>query len=266
MSTLTRIIHPDPKTAAPRAGRCVRRTRTALAAALFCLTLCTPPCATGAERGSAYWQKHGGGYVVYSAHTPLRSVALTFDDGPDPRYTLPILQLLSRYRARATFFVIGTAVRAHPWLVREIHLAGHEIGNHTEHHRRQGPLDAAEILACDEDIAGLTGQAPTLLRPPGGNINHHILRLARQTRHKLIMWTWDVDAHDWAQPGAARIARTIIGHIHPGDIVIFHDGGGRRAQTVAALEMVLARLANERYRLETVSELLREEFQHKVRQ
>ena len=208
-------------------------------------------------QGSLYWEKKGGGNIVFSVHTNKRWVALTFDDGPSPVYTPAILQILAEFHARATFFVIGDIVQKYPGLVQDIQRQGHEIGNHTEHHLQTNQVTEDDILACDQEIKQVTGTLPHLLRPPGGRMNDSILQLAKSTRHVLVMWTWDVDAKDWSQPGVQKIVHRVVDHIDPGDIVIFHDGGGKRTQTVAALRIILKQLTQENYRFETVSQMLR---------
>lgn len=220
--------------------------------------------ATASVKGRIYWETHGEGRVIYHVPVADRAVALTFDDGPEENYTPDILRILAQYRAHATFFVIGGHVRAHPDLLRQIHLLGHEIGNHTLSHERAKPVTRQEIDACDALIRRVTGLPPLYLRPPGGHMNERILELAKTSHHIVVMWS--VDARDWARPGTGHIVRSVVDKVHPGDIVIFHDGGGKRAQTVTALATILARLSAGGYRFLTMTELLSEQLHHKIRQ
>lgn len=182
----------------------------------------------------------GPGGVVY----------LTFDDGPTPAYTAPILALLARYRARATFFVIGRNAAAHPELVRQEHAAGHGVGNHTWNHRRLNGLEdgrlEAEVDATSAVIGRATGTPVRCLRPPYATVDAASADRARARGLRLVLW--DVDSNDWRRPGVAAIAGRVLGRVRSGDVVLLHDGGGDRTQTVAALEQVLASLSARGFR------------------
>jgi peptidoglycan/xylan/chitin deacetylase (PgdA/CDA1 family) len=182
----------------------------------------------------------GPGGVVY----------LTFDDGPTPAYTPPILALLARYQARATFFVIGRNAAAHPELVRQEHAAGHGVGNHTWNHKRLTDLGGgrleAEVDATSAVIGRATGTPVRCLRPPYATVDAAGAARARARGLRLVLW--DVDSNDWRRPGAAAIAGRVLGQVGSGDVVLLHDGGGNRTQTVAALEQVLASLSARGFR------------------
>jgi peptidoglycan-N-acetylglucosamine deacetylase len=182
----------------------------------------------------------GPGGVVY----------LTFDDGPTPAYTPPILALLARYQALATFFVIGRNAAAHPELVRQEHAAGHGIGNHTWSHRRMTDLGGgrleAEVDATSAAIGRATGTPVRCLRPPYATVDAASAGRARARGLRLVLW--DVDSNDWRRPGVAAIAGRVLGRVRSGDVVLLHDGGGDRTQTVAALEQVLASLSARGFR------------------
>jgi peptidoglycan/xylan/chitin deacetylase (PgdA/CDA1 family) len=177
-------------------------------------------------------------------------VYLTFDDGPTPAYTPPILALLARYQARATFFVIGRNAAAHPELVRQEHAAGHGVGNHTWNHRRLTDLGGgrleAEVDATSAVIGRATGTPVRCLRPPYATVDAAGAARARARGLRLVLW--DVDSNDWRRPGAAAIAGRVLGQVGSGDVVLLHDGGGNRTQTVAALEQVLASLSARGFR------------------
>ncbi|HEY3001306.1 MAG TPA: polysaccharide deacetylase family protein [Kribbellaceae bacterium] len=167
-------------------------------------------------------------------------VYLTFDDGPDPRWTPQVLDLLQRYDASATFFMLGDEVDAHPGLVRQVRDAGHAIGNHSVDHKDLTKVSAARLRA---EIAG--GPASRCFRPPYGATNARVRAAIRAAGLRQVLW--DVDPDDWQRPGAPVIASRILTHVHNGDVVLMHDGGGDRSQSVAALARVLDTLSARGY-------------------
>jgi peptidoglycan/xylan/chitin deacetylase (PgdA/CDA1 family) len=181
---------------------------------------------------------------------PAGVVYLTFDDGPTPAHTPPILALLARYQARATFFVVGRNAAAYPELVRQEYAAGHGVGNHTWSHRRLTDLGGgrleAEVDATSAVIGRATGAPVRCLRPPYATVDAASTDRARARGLRLVLW--DVDSNDWRLPGAAAIAGRVLGRVRAGDVVLLHDGGGNRTQTVAALEQVLASLSARGFR------------------
>ena len=185
-----------------------------------------------------------------TAARPAGVVYLTFDDGPTPTWTPRVLDLLARYRARATFFVVGRSAATWPGLVRRAYVAGHGVGNHTWSHRRltglRGAALSAEVDATSAVIGRATGSRPRCLRPPYGTVDAASAYLARALGLRLMMW--DVDPYDWRRPGAGVIAGRVLSRVRSGDVVLLHDGGGDRSQTVAALQQVLASLSARGYR------------------
>jgi peptidoglycan/xylan/chitin deacetylase (PgdA/CDA1 family) len=177
-------------------------------------------------------------------------VHLTFDDGPTPAWTPRVLELLARHRAQATFFVVGRQAAAHPELVRQAWAAGHGVGNHTWTHRRLTRLGAgalqAEVGPTSAAIQRATGAPVRCLRPPHGTVDAATAAQARALGLRLVMW--DVDSNDWRRPGAGVIAGRVLGRVRAGDVVLLHDGGGDRSQTVAALQQVLASLSARGFR------------------
>lgn len=177
-------------------------------------------------------------------------VYLSFDDGPDPTWTPKILAMLARYRARATFFVLGRSVATWPWLVRREVAAGHRVGNHTWNHRRLPGLGggglAAEVGATSRVIGRASGARVRCLRPPYGVVDAASAARVRGLGLRLVLW--DVDSNDYLRPGAGVIAARVLGRVRSGDVVLFHDGGGDRSQTVAALDQVLAALSARGFR------------------
>jgi peptidoglycan-N-acetylglucosamine deacetylase len=172
-------------------------------------------------------------------------VYLTFDDGPHPVWTPRVLELLARHRARATFFVLGRSAAAHPDLVRQAFAAGHGIGNHSWSHRRLTGLTgeelAAEVSATTAAIQRSTGAPVGCLRPPYATVDAASARAVRALGLRLVLW--DIDTTDWLRPGAWAIADRVLRRVRSGDVVLLHDGGGDRSQTVAALERLLASLS-----------------------
>jgi peptidoglycan/xylan/chitin deacetylase (PgdA/CDA1 family) len=177
-------------------------------------------------------------------------VYLSFDDGPDPTWTPKILALLARYRAKATFFVLGRSVATWPWLVRREVAAGHGVGNHTWNHRRLPGLGAgglaAEVEATSRVIGRASGARVRCLRPPYGVVDAASAARVRGLGLRLVLW--DVDSNDYLRRGAGVIAARVLGRVRAGDVVLFHDGGGMRSQTVAALDQVLAALSARGFR------------------
>jgi peptidoglycan/xylan/chitin deacetylase (PgdA/CDA1 family) len=177
-------------------------------------------------------------------------VYLTFDDGPTPAWTPRVLELLARYRARATFFVLGRSAAAYPELVRQEFAAGHGVGNHTWSHRRltglTGEQLAAEVGATSAAIQRATGAPVRCLRPPYAVVDAAGADRVRELGLRLVLW--DIDTYDWRGPGAGVIAGRVLGRVRSRDVVLMHDGGGNRGQTVAALEQVLATLSVKGFR------------------
>lgn len=221
-------------------------------------TLALGPLAhvTTPVHGHQYWEKRSPGHIVYSVATTKKWVALTFDDGPNPKYTMRIMDTLNHYHAHATFFVLGHLVREHPTIIQQLAAHGQEIGNHTDQHLKMDHLTVTDVKACDQAIMKVIGKRPLFLRPPGGGLSEHLVQVAEQTKHIVIMWSWDVDSKDWSQPGVQKIVDRVIQHVKPGTIIILHDGGGKREQTVTALNEILKQLTKQGYQFVTISQLL----------
>lgn len=181
-----------------------------------------------------------------------RVVALTFDDGPDPRWTPQVLTLLARFGVHATFCVIGRQVVAYPGLVARIAAAGHRLCNHTFDHDER--LTARPVTVIEADIQAATTAirraAPQavigLFRAPGGGFTAGLDALLPGLGLRPLGWS--VDPDDWRRPGAAVIVARVLDHVRPGSIILLHDGGGERGQTVAALRQLLPALAGRGYR------------------
>jgi len=178
-----------------------------------------------------------------------KSIALTIDDGPDPVYTPEVLRLLRQYHVTATFSMIGVHVAAYPHLARAVAEAGHVIANHTWTHADLEGMSVrrvhSELARASDAIHAATGVHPGLFRAPYGAWSAAVIRQCEQM--KMVPLDWSVDPRDWAEPGVRRIVRRIMEQTRPGSIILEHDGGGNRSQTVAALRIVLPRLLDEGY-------------------
>jgi peptidoglycan/xylan/chitin deacetylase (PgdA/CDA1 family) len=194
---------------------------------------------------------------VREGGTRSREVALTFDDGPGP-YTPEVLSVLERFHVRATFFAIGRMERYFSAsTVREIQ-DGDVIGDHTENHPALSKLSAhdqrEELLEQIARIELLGGKRPVLFRPPYGSFNATTMRELKAMH--LLMVLWSVDTGDYLQPGVPVIVERALAGAHPGAIILMHDAGGTRTQTVAALPGIITGLRARGYRLVTVPQLL----------
>ncbi|MFC5662593.1 polysaccharide deacetylase family protein [Kitasatospora misakiensis] len=187
-------------------------------------------------------------------------VALTFDDGPHPRYTPQVLDVLARFDAPATFFCIGLHALAHPAVVRRIVAEGHALGNHSWSHAHLpdlGPIGLGDQLGFTADtLAHACGgtRPPRWLRPPYGGRSPELLDAVADLGLTTVLW--DVEARDWERPGAEVIAERVLSRVRPGSVVLLHDGGGDRSRTVAALPAVITGLRERGYRIAGLEELL----------
>lgn len=177
-------------------------------------------------------------------------VHLTFDDGPNGTYTPRILDLLARYDAQAVFFAIGQQVGSGGAIIDRMVADGHRLANHSWSHPSLAGLSRPafdqEIGRTQDAIEAATGTRPSCLRPPYGAMGSETRAWATAAGLEVVLW--DIDPQDWARPGADAIVRNVVDFVRPGDVVLFHDGGGNREQTVAALERILPTLADRGFR------------------
>jgi peptidoglycan/xylan/chitin deacetylase (PgdA/CDA1 family) len=186
-------------------------------------------------------------------------VALSFDDGPDPRWTPSVLATLARYHAHATFFLVGSRVDAFPGFVRAELVAGDEIADHTWSHPLLTRLSRGAVQEQIERGAAALERAgapvPTLFRPPYGKTDPTIDDAVRADHLRLVLWNVAVEHYvDHATEQAAL--HTLLRLIGPGAVILAHDGGGDRSRTIALLPLLLDQLAHRGYRFATVSTLL----------
>lgn len=172
----------------------------------------------------------------------------TFDDGPS-EYTPQILDVLARHSAHATFFMVGSGAHEHPDLVKSVRAHGHTIGNHTWSHPQLTKKDdqsvVSEIDRTDEAVGG-----STCVRPPYGATSRRVNDIIHLGGRSAVLW--DVDTRDWARPGVSAILANLRSAMHPGAVVLMHDGGGNRSQSVDALDAELSDLEAQGYRFNSL--------------
>jgi peptidoglycan-N-acetylglucosamine deacetylase len=191
--------------------------------------------------------------VYYVDDGPM-TIALTIDDGPSPIYTPQILQILDRYHVTASFSMVGENVTYYPSVAREVADAGHVIVNHTWDHADLAKLTKsqtrAEIGNATDAIHHAVGRIPTIFRAPYGAWSRTTLEYCAS--ENLMPLDWSVDPRDWARPGVKEIVSNIMKNTETGSIILEHDGGGDRSETVAALKIAIPRLLDRGYRFKPV--------------
>jgi peptidoglycan/xylan/chitin deacetylase (PgdA/CDA1 family) len=185
-----------------------------------------------------------------------RRIALTFDDGPSP-YTSRVLDVLEREHVPATFFVLGENVAGHEDLLTRMLSDGDMIGNHSFTHVDLSRASSSELTQIDDTqatIEAATGFTPCLLRPPYGRTSKKLL--AALSRRRLTSTLWSVNPQDFLRPGTATIKQRVLAHVKAGSIILDHDGGGDRSQTLAAIPSIIKTLKARGYTFVTVTDLL----------
>jgi len=208
---------------------------------------------------------------VWNGNKGRNVVALTFDDGPKPEYCQPILDILDKYGAKATFFVVGKEAEDNPDLIMRMEDSNHEIGNHTYSHVSVKDLPVGEALRdiqkCSEVIYNITGKQPKYFRPPGGGYNKGISEGLKKMGLKTVYWSLNAVDYIEMTPGyevpedyqamAKELSKRIVDKVSPGAIILFHNGS---EQTVKALPFILSELKNKGYGFVTISDLLEEKI------
>jgi len=186
-----------------------------------------------------------------------RVVALTFDDGPSQGQTEEVIAILRAHHVPATFFMLGRNVVNHPDIVASVAAAGNLIGNHSYTHTLLGHSSArevrTEIARTNEAVQRAAAVTPTWFRPPGGSVDDALYAASRQMHVKPVLWT--VDPQDWRGIKASTIADRISVAVRPGAVILLHDGGGDRTQTIKALPRIIKRLRVAGYTFVTLDEL-----------
>lgn len=185
-------------------------------------------------------------------------VALTFDDGPFPPFTNQIRDILKQQQIKATFFVVGRQIALYPQLIKELTQDGFLIGNHSYSHSALGGASDEvlqwELNATRDLIVTAGGKEPHWFRPPFGSTSDRLGQLAAAKGYRVV--SWNVDSMDWANKDANFIANQVIVNVKPGAIVLLHDGGGDRTNTVAALPQIIQKLKEQGYKFVTLDELV----------
>ena len=203
------------------------------------------------------------GKVIHDIDTPRKIVALTFDDGPNGKYTQQVIDILDREGVKATFFLIGKNVETYPEIAKEIAVHGHAIGNHSYTHPWLLPLEKKKSILQEVDkaeaaIYKATGESPRLFRPPHGLRSFWMDDIIR--REGYTIFTWDDMTKDYLQGTCEKkIARRILSNIHPGSIIVLHDGvnlehGINRENMIEALPEIIRELKKEGYEFVTLDE------------
>jgi len=286
---------PPAPAAAPDAPRVdpaqIRRRRgAAVVAVLLLLVLVVSAIAGGSHHAPAKGKRLAAGAVKLHRHAPMplvegqaegeaavrttlaytpfvkqgggtgRDVALTFDDGPGP-YTPQVLDVLERFHVRATFFEVGRMLRYFGSSTERQVADGDVIGDHTEDHPALAHLSAhdqrEQLFEQIARVELLGARRPLLFRPPYGSFNATTMRELHSLR--LLMVLWSVDTDDYEQPGVNVIVQRALEGVEPGAILLLHDAGGDRAQTIAALPAIIRGIRARGYRLVTVPQLLRDD-------
>ena len=185
-----------------------------------------------------------------------KQVALTYDDGPSS-ITPQFLATLRRLAVPATFFMLGQQVAANPGIARQVLADGHEIGDHSWNHANLGgggPAASAQLEHTNAVIRRVTGFTPCLFRPPGGSTGADLVARVRALGMTSVLWS--ADPFDWRMPGTSAIVERVLAQAGPGGIILDHDGGGPRGQTLAAAPEIVAALRARGYTFVTVSTLL----------
>lgn len=190
-----------------------------------------------------------------------KMVALTFDDVPDPRYTPELLDVLRKYKVKATFFVVGSRAEKHPALVARMIREGHAVGNHSYNHPQFTKLSLnqfrTQIIRTENIIQLLAGYKPKLIRPPYGDINEQQLKWAKSHGYKLV--NWNVDSLDWRGLSKAQVKHNVLSRAGRGAIILQHGGGGRGSNlqgTLQALPDIIRTIRSKGYSFVTVPQML----------
>ena len=198
--------------------------------------------------------------MIDAVDTGRRVVALSFDDGPDPRFTPRVLDLLTRFGAHATFFDVGKQVAAHPDLARRTVAAGNEIGNHTWDHPHLDRLTteqtAGELAMASTAFAAAGVPEASLFRSPFGEYAAHNEIAVQATGKRVVGWDLCVERY-LHHHAVAEAVDAMMERVQPGDIILAHDARLNRARTMRALPLLLDQLRRRGYRIVTVSQLLR---------
>ncbi len=196
------------------------------------------------------------GLRVSHVSVPGNYVALTFDDGPSPALTPRVLDILNRYGAKGTFFVVGRSVSRNSNILARAVAEGHEVGAHTWSHIKMTASGTQRVISemdrTNAAILSATGVMPKIMRPPYGAVNSHLVSLMK-SRYGMSTIMWDVDTRDWQHPGVSVVTQRAVGRARPGSIILLHD---IHESTLHAVEGIVSGLQARGFKIVTVSELM----------
>lgn len=208
----------------------------------------------------------GGFFSVSAENQPVYSyksneekkIALTFDDGPHPKKTEKIIEVLEKYGVTATFFVVGVNVKNYGEAMKKIIDNGYEIGNHTYSHRKlkNSNIDVVkkELSSTEEEIKNLGGNVSRLIRPPCGIFEKSLIDFSCENDYKIVLW--NIDTKDWEHASKEQIEKTVLSKASGGDIILFHDYISGKSSTAESLDSLIPKLLDLGYEFVSVSELL----------
>ena len=192
---------------------------------------------------------------IYCVQRDQPLISISFDAAWGNEDTQQLIDILERYQVKATFFVVGEWVDKYPESVQALHEAGHEVMNHSDTHAHMSKLTAQQIIAdvesCSDKIEEVTGVRPTLIRPPYGEYDDHVISAIRSMGMEPIQW--DVDSLDWKDLSAGEITKRVVSKVQPGSIVLFHNAA---LHTPEALPTILETLLGEGYTFVPISQLI----------
>lgn len=202
--------------------------------------------------------------TFYRAEGEGKVVALTFDDGPSPRWTPEILDALKEKHVKGTFFMIGEHVLRYPDVARRVAIEGHEIGNHSFDHKGiffyKAEEAKKEVLECEKAVRSVTGVTTKYFRPPKAWINDEEKAVFKDMGYRVILWS--LNSKDWVTFDDKYIVSFLVKNVRPGDIILFHDSGGAlgteggdRSETVKSIPLLIEKLQAKGYRFVTISEM-----------
>ncbi len=222
------------------------------------LLLCSFLLAAFPVQASAQYYPDNKDNIYVHKKTDEKKIALTFDDGPHPKKTEKILEVLEKYGVKATFFVIGENAKLYPEVLKKVKDAGHDIGNHTYSHKSINKMSYDSLLEsvrkCNRTIFEITGERPMFFRPPEGYVNDGIAQQLYSEGYDVILWR--VDTYDWRGRSAQEIYSTVMRNVKCGDIILMHDFISGESHTAQALDLLIPKLQAQGYEFVTVSDII----------
>jgi peptidoglycan/xylan/chitin deacetylase (PgdA/CDA1 family) len=196
-------------------------------------------------------------WVIWKCPEDVKTVYLTFDDGPHPHHTLILLDILHEHDIRGSFFILGKKAVLYPDIIKEINLKGHTIGNHGySHHKRffmKESIVRDEICRTETALFRITGKKPIWFRPPYGRFDFRYKQIMSDLGYRMVIWS--LLSYDFREKKPARLIHRVSKQIHPGTIILFHDDNPHTPVMLDALPKIIQSLFNEGYRFKTLDDL-----------